>query len=227
MENLRNFSARIPESFGIIVLLGFYFAFFIFIRGKIPDAESLLLIIKDLYGSYGYYLVFLGALLEGTFIVGLYMPGATVVLLGAAMSRTGVVEFPIALILAIFGFMIGYTINYFLGRYGWYLVLNHLGLKKGIDVAKTKLNDNVARTILLGYFHPSSAAFLSTAAGVIRVPIKRFLIFSVTSQLFWSLAWGSLAYIFGITLVELFIKYFGFVVIGLVGIWFLRKKMKR
>ena len=227
MENNKNFKEKIPEILGIVLLLSFYFAFFIFVRGRIPDAETLLSAIKDLYGAYGYYLVFFGALLEATFLISLYMPGVAVVLLGAALSRDGVIQFPVALTLAILGFMIGYTINYVLGRYGWNLVLNHLGLKKGIEIAKTKLEDSESKTIFLGYFHPSSASFLSTAAGIIKIPIKRFLILSFLSQLFWSLIWGSLAYLFGVMLVELFLKYFGFVVVGLVGIWFLRKYLKK
>lgn len=227
MDNSRNFKEKIPETLGIILLLGFYLTFFLFVRGRIPDAETLLSTIKDLYGAYGYYLVFLGALLEATFLISLYLPGATVVLLGAVLSRTGVIEFPIALSLAIIGFIIGYTINYVLGKYGWYRVLNRLGLKKGIEIAKTRLENNESKTILFGYFHPSSASFISTASGIIRIPFKKFFLLSLLSQLFWSLLWGSLAYLFGITLVELFLKYFGFVVVGGVIVWLLRKRMKK
>ncbi|EKD65326.1 MAG: hypothetical protein ACD_50C00117G0008 [uncultured bacterium] len=227
MENNKNFRDKIPEILIITLVIGFYLAFFAFVKGKVPDAETLISIAKNLYGAYGYYIIFLGALLEGTFIVGLYLPGATVVLLGAALSKTGVIQFPIALGIGIAGFMSGYIINYFLGKYGWYRVLNHMGLKKGIDIAKAKLENNETRTILLGYFHPGSASFLSTAAGVMKIPIKRFLVLSFIAQLFWSLVWGSIAYLFGVTLVELFLKYFGFVVIGAVGIWLLRKYLKK
>jgi len=227
MENNRNFREKIPETLGIALLLIFYLAFFILVRGRIPDAETLLSIIKDLYGTYGYYLIFFGALLEGTFLISLYLPGATVVLLGAALSRTGVIQFPIALSLAIFGFIIGYTINYVLGKYGWYRILSRLGLKKGIEIAKTRLENSESKTILLGYFHPSSASFIATAAGILSIPFKRFFLLSLLSQLFWSILWGSLAYLFGVTLVELFLKYFGFVVVGLVGVWLLRKRLKK
>ena len=227
MENHKSFREKIPEALGITLLLGSYLAFFIFVRGRILDAETLLALIQDLYGTYGYYLVFLGAFLEATFLISLYLPGATVVLLGAALSRTGVIEFPIALSLTILGFITGYTINYILGKYGWYRVLARLGLKKGIEIAKARLENSQSKTILLGYFHPSSASFIATAAGVLRVPFKKFFLLSLLSQLFWSLLWGSLAYVFGITLVELFLKYFGFVVVGLVGIWLLRKRLRK
>ena len=53
MEKGKSFKEKIPEGLGIIVLFLLYFAFFIFIRGKIPDAEILLSILKDLYGARG------------------------------------------------------------------------------------------------------------------------------------------------------------------------------
>lgn len=227
MENSKNFRVKIPESFGIILLLGFYIIFFLFVRGRIPDAETLLSAIKDLYGAYGYYLIFFGAILEATFLISLYVPGATVVLLGAALSRTGVIEFPIALGLAVFGFVIGYSINYFLGKYGWFNLLSRIGFKKGIEVAKTKLESNELKTIFLGYFHPTSASFISISAGVLHLPFGKFILLSFLSQLFWGIVWGSLAYLFGVALVELFLKYFGFVVVGVIGIWFLGKYFKK
>lgn len=227
MENNRNFKEKIPETLGIVLLLSFYFTFFVIVRGRIPDAETLLAAIKDLYGAYGYYLVFLGALLEATFPISLYLPGATVVLLGAALSRTGVIQFPITLTLSIVGFIVGYTINYVLGKYGWYRLLSRLGLKKGIEIAKTRLENNESKTILLGYFHPSSASFISTASGVLRIPFPKFFLLSLLSQLLWSLLWGSLAYVFGLTLVELFVKYFGFVVVGGVIVWLLKKRIQK
>lgn len=212
---------------GIALLLIFYLTFLLFVRERIPDAETLLSLISELYKNYGYYIIFFGALFEATFIISLYLPGATVVLLGAALSRTGAIQFPIALSLAILGFVMGYTINYVLGKYGWYRLLGRLGLKKGIEIAKTSLENNESKTILLGYFHPSSASFITTAAGVLRIPFKKFFLLSFLSQVFWSLLWGSLAYIFGLVLVEFFMKYFGFVVAGVVVVWFLSKRLRK
>lgn len=223
MENSRNFKEKIPETLGIILLLVFYIAFFIFVRGRIPDAESLLDFITELYKTYGYYLVFFGALLEGTFLVGLYVPGSATVLLGASLSKTGVIQYPIVLVLATFGFVIAYSINYFLGKYGWYHVLARLGFNKGIDVAKDKLEKHQSKTILLGYFHPGSASFLSTAAGILKIPFKRFLILSFLAQSVWAIVWGSLAYFLGLPMVEFILKYFVFVLPTIIVIWIVRK----
>ena len=223
MDKNKSFKEKIPETLGIALLLIFYFTFFLFVRGRIPDAETLLDFIKELYKTYGYYLVFFGALLEGTFLIGLYVPGSTTVLLGASLSKTGVVQYPVVLVLATSGLLIAYAINYLLGKYGWHHVLARLGLNKGIDVAKDRLEKHQEKTIFLGYFHPSSASFLSTAAGILKVPFKKFLILSIFSQSLWGILWGSLAYFFGLPMVEFFLKYFVFVLPTIVVIWVVRK----
>jgi len=227
MENSKSFKDKIPETLGIALLIGFYFAFFIFVRGRIPDAETLLGFIKELYKTYGYYLVFFGALLEGMFLVGLYVPGSATVLLGASLSKTGVVQYPIVLILAAFGLMLAYSINYLLGKYGWYHVLARLGFGKGIDIAKEKLEKHQAKTIFFGYFHPGSASFLSTAAGILKMPFKKFLILSLFAQSLWGILWGSLAYFLGLPMVEFILKYFVFVLPTVIVIWMVRKFLLR
>jgi len=223
MDRNKGFKEKIPEVLGITLLLGFYFAFFIFVRGRIPDAETLLGFIKELYKTYGYYLVFFGALLEGTFLIGLYVPGSATVLLGASLSKTGVVQYPIVLVLATVGLLISYTINYLLGKYGWHHVLARLGFNKGIEIAKDKLEKHQAKTIFLGYFHPGSASFFSTAAGILKVPFKKFLILSLLAQSLWGILWGSLAYYLGLPMVEFLLKYFVFVLPTIIIIWMVRK----
>lgn len=205
------------------ILLGLYLIVIIYLKGIIPDSETLLKLMKELYGNYGYTIIFVGALLESLFVVSLYVPGSTAILLGAALSRTGVVQFPVVLLLAVLGLMVGYSINYILGKHGWYHMLSKMGLGKGLDVAKEKLENHQAKTIFLGYFHPTGASFLSTAAGVLGLPFRKFIVVSFFSQFFWALVWGGLAYTIGLPLVEFFLKYFSFVVLAIITIWTIRK----
>lgn len=218
---------KLPTILGPLLLVSLYFSVIFVIRQQFPDSEAFIESIKDFYGTYGYPLVFFGALFEATFLIGLYLPGATVVLLGAALSRTGVLEFPLVFILGTFGLCTGYSINYFLGRYGWYHILGQVGLKKGVELAKDRLTKHGDKAIFLGFIHPSSASLLSTAAGITRMPLKRFLSLSFTVQLFWSGFWGGLAYHFGFPLVEFLLKYFIFVLLGVGAVWIISKLLKR
>lgn len=196
-------------------------------KGRIPPPEHILDWLTSFYKQYGYIAVFVSALLEGSFPVGLYVPGSTAILLGAALSKTGTLQFPIVIALATIGFVIAQSVNYFLGRFGFYHVLARLGLERGIVLAEHKLQHHRIKTLFLGYFHPGSASFLSTAAGVIKMPFWEFLLISFLSQLLWSLIWGTLAYIVGVPLVEFVVKYFTIVVIIGVSIWFGIRYWKR
>lgn len=215
--------AKLFTFVGPILLLVFYTGVVFFIRSKIPNTERLLATIEGLYGTIGYPLILLAAIAEATFLLGFYVPGSAVVLLGAALSRTGVVAFPLVYLLGTCGLVTGYTINYFLGKYGWYHILTQLGFEKGIEKAQEKIITHGRRAIFLGYILPSSASFFSTAAGVLGMPFKKFLITSIVAQSFWSLLWGTLAFFFGVSLVEFLLKNFGFVVVGIVTIWVVKR----
>lgn len=211
---------------GIAVAAVFYISFISFMYIRFRDPKELIQTITELYATYGYYLVFFGALIESTFLIGLYFPGSAIVLLGAATAKSGVLFLPFVILLATVSFSIGFTINYFLGKHGWYHVLAKIGLEGGITEAQKRLKSHRYKTIFLGYFNPGSAAFISTAAGVMKVPIKQFVMASICATLFWNTVWGIIAYTFGLTLVEYFIKYFGFVVMGFVSLYLLRKYHK-
>ena len=106
---------KVTTLFGPFVLLVFYVCVIFFIYRVLPRPEMLLGILIDLYKQYGYAIVLIGAFLEGLFLVGMYVPGSTVVLLGAALSKTGVLSFPITIGLGVAGLVAGYIVNYFLG----------------------------------------------------------------------------------------------------------------
>lgn len=179
--------------------------------------------IKGLYAAAGYPLVFLAAILEATLFIGLYIPGSTVVLLGVAMAKTGVVWYPLVFIFGTAGLVIGYAVNYFLGKYGWYHILVRFGLERGLEIAKKRIEKYDTKAILIGYFFPGSASLLSTAAGILQMPFKKFLLASLLAQGFWGLFWGSLAYFFGLPAIELLMKYFIFVLAGLILVWFFKR----
>lgn len=200
-----------------------YAAILFFLSHHIPNAPKLIHRVERLYGKYGYDLIFLGALLEGTFLVGFYVPGSFIVLLGAVLARAGIVSFPLVVLFGTLGLVTGYVLNYCLGRFGWFHILKGFGFNHQIKIAEEKLMKSQDKTLFWGYIMPSSASFLSTAAGVLKINFKKFFIQSLFTQLFWSLLWGGLAYIFGIRFVEAFIAYFGFVAIAGFLLFFVKR----
>lgn len=222
---LRTRKKKIILGIQVIIVFIIYSLTLIYLRRHIPEAPLLVQRIEAFYGKYGYDMIFLGALLEGTFMVGFYVPGSFVVLLGAVLARSGIVSFPLVIFFGAIGLVIGYTINYLLGRFGWYHIVEGVGLGKSIKAAEATIVKHQDKALFWGYMMPSSASFLSTAAGILRVNFKTFFIQSLTIQIFWSLLWGGLAFVFGMAFVELFLAYFGF--IALLGfLLFLVKKAR-
>lgn len=212
---------------GPIFLFAFYILTAFFIRSKFSDTKSFINTIEGIYESIGYPLIFFGGVMEAMFLIGLFVPGSLVLLMGAALSRIGIVEYPIVFALGTAGLVFGCTINYFLGRYGWYHVLSFLGLEKSLDVGREKLAKHEGRTIMLGYFFPGSASILSTSAGILNMDFKKFLALSILAQSFWSLVWGTTAYLFGIHIVEFIVKYFIFFILAIAVWWGIKKFVKR
>lgn len=223
---------KVAPFIGPLILFLLYAVFIFFIKQKVPqDPNEFIIFVKGFYKDYGYYLIFFGALFEATFLVSFFVPGSTVILLGAALSRTGVVEFPLVILIGTAGLVTGYVINYFLGKYGWYRLLVIFGLEKGIKNAEEKIKKHGAKAIVLGYISPGPAAFISTAAGVLEMPFRKFLLLSVICQFFWSVFWGSIAYVFGVVVVETIlvfvIRYFIPIIIGTALIILIVKFRKR
>jgi membrane protein DedA with SNARE-associated domain len=209
----------------VVIVFLIYSLTLIYIRRHIPEAPQLVQRIEGFYGQYGYDMIFLGALLEGTFMVGFYVPGSFIVLLGAVLAKSGIVSFPFVILFGTLGLLLGYIINFMLGRFGWYHIVEGVGLGKSIKSAEDTINKHQKYALFWGYMMPSTASFLSTAAGILRVDFKKFLLQSLLTQLFWSLLWGGLAYVFGMPFVELFLAYFGF--LALIGfLLFIVKKLK-
>ncbi|MDP3987846.1 MAG: DedA family protein [Candidatus Levybacteria bacterium] len=217
-----------PTLFGPLILLFLYWGLIFFLRGKVPDAETFIESLKGLYGTYGYFLIFAAAIMEGMLVLGMYVPGSTVILMGAILARMGVVSYPLVFVLGTGGLLIGYSIDYFLGRFGWHHLLLRFGLEKGFKTAKEKLEKHDKKAIFLGFVFPGSASFLATSAGIIKMPFRKFIFLAILAQVFWGLFWGNLAYFFGLPILEYFqMKYFILLLLFIGIIWMVRKYLRK
>jgi membrane protein DedA with SNARE-associated domain len=120
-----------------------------------------------------------------------------VIFLGVA-ATAGQPEKAVATVFAVcLGMLIGYIVNYFLGKYGWYKVL----IKFGFQNELLKIESRVQNKGLLGafflYIMPGLGSLLSTAFGVLKFNFFKFLLFTCTMVLFWNSIWGTVVYFFG------------------------------
>ena len=162
----------------------------------LPTETEMVQIVSLWLSTYGFYLVFVGSLVEALLFIGIYFPGSIVIFLSVALApdvKTAIVT----VICVSLGMLLGYLVNYLLGKYGWYKLFLKLGMKNGIERAQVKMQTNDIRYVFYTFWNPGLAAFTSTAAGILKVAYKRFAILSVSAVLFWNLFWGVLVYSLG------------------------------
>jgi membrane-associated protein len=208
-----------PTAYVSYGLIAFYVIVIIILRFNIPDTKTLIEMITVLYQKYGYLIVFISGILEALFLVGMYVPGTAAILLGAVVARSGAVSLPLIIFLGTVGMCIGYSINYYMGKHGWYHVLAKFGLEKGIVETEKKMKKYGVKAMFVGYISPNSGSLIATAAGVMKMPFGKFILLSALSQLFWSTVWGLVAYMLGPLFVEIALKYFSIIIWLVIAGW--------
>jgi len=166
-----------------------------------PDLYPLLDAVRAAYAEWGYALVFLGALLENTILLGLILPGGTVVLLGAVYAQQGAMSLPLVLLLAWTGMVLGTSADYLLGRFGLRRFLAGrllmTKLEPRLAEAERYLERYGAVAFLLAHFIGHIRSFLAITAGTSRLPIRRFLLYEGTAALVWNGAFVGAGYLLG------------------------------
>lgn len=106
------------------------------------------------------------------------------------------------LFLVVVGFFLTALFNYVLGRYGWYHILLKFGLRKPLEVAKSKLEAKGLRILFTTYIHPNFGALSATAAGILHLSFWRFFLYSLVSIIIWNSIWTIIFYYFGTALLN-------------------------
>jgi membrane protein DedA with SNARE-associated domain len=165
--------------------------------------------------------VFLGALLEGILVINFYVPGSTIVILGAVASRGGALSIGLVILVATVGFILAYSVCYILGWFGWYSAFSRLGVERALNRTRERMMAVGPRLIPVANIHPNLGALAATSAGALRIPFVRFILISGTSALLWDIFWGLLAFWLGREAVKLFNGWLLFPVLLVLVLWFL------
>ena len=94
-------------------------------------------------------------------------------------------------------FFVSYIMNYLIGKYGWYKLFVKFGLKKPLDNAQKRLNKHGLKAIMFSYWEPNLASITATAAGVLKLSIKKFILYSIIGVIVWNTFWGVLVFKLG------------------------------
>jgi membrane protein DedA with SNARE-associated domain len=169
----------------------------------LPTENQLILKIQTFFNTYGLWVIFLSSVLESMLFIGWYFPGSLVIFLGVASTQGDPMRALWTILAVCTGMLIGYTINYFLGKYGWHKVL----LKFGFGDELQKIQKRVDNKGLMGafflYIMPGAGCLLSTAFGVLKFDFLKFFFFTLLMVVFWNTLWGVIVYHFGMSVFKL------------------------
>jgi membrane protein DedA with SNARE-associated domain len=178
----------------IVVYLSMYVLWKIL---NLPTDDQLLVIVREWFSKYGLWIVFVSALIEGFLLLGQYFPGGFIIFLGVISAGKDAERAIEVVIVVCVSFFIAYSLNYLVGKYGWYKLLAKFGLAGSIERSKDKLIKQGLNAIFFTYWEPNLASLTATAAGILSIPFRKFSLYSAIGIILWNIFWGTLVFILG------------------------------
>jgi len=173
-----------------------------------------------------YWVAFFAALLETAFLLGLMIPGSTVLLLLGAYAAGGNADFMGLWWFAVTGAILGDNLNYFLGkRYGkhwvergfWFIKPHHF------QPAQHFFDTHGGKSIFLGRFIPSVKELIPFVAGTVGMRQRTFMLWNILGAMGWGLEWLGAGYLFAqsLNIAQLWLPRFGLLLLLLFVIYLL------
>ena len=164
--------------------------------------EWVLAKLEHLFADYGYYVVFLGIFLENAMFLGLLVPGSIILILAGLSAENGSISLPLVIVVAVSATLIGDTMSYLIGRLGWVRLLERAGLGEPMAKLERAMNENSRWIILAYHFAGYSRAVGPAAAGLFRVPYRRWAPLDYAGATAWVIAYAMIGVVLGLFGVE-------------------------
>jgi membrane-associated protein len=140
--------------------------------------------------------VFFLSAAETALFVGFVVPGELAVILGGVLASRARVPLPAVIAASVAGPILGDSIGYYLGRrYGENT--RHKRLRKRWAKARSWVKNKGAPAVFLGRFVAFVRSFIPAAAGVSKMPYRRFLPWNVAAGILWGAGSALLGYFAG------------------------------
>ncbi len=158
--------------------------------------------LERLFKDYGYYVVFFGVLLENSMFLGLLVPGAIILILAGLSAENGSINIWLVFGLAISATIIGDTISYMIGRMGWTKMFERMGVDKMIEKVREPMESNSTWIILAYHLAGYSRVVGPAAAGIFRIPFRKWAPLDYTGGAVWVLLYTMAGVILGLAGVQ-------------------------
>ena len=154
--------------------------------------------LERLFRDYGYYVVFVGVLLENSMFLGLLVPGAVVMILAGLAAENGAINLWLVLALGVGATVLGDTLSYLIGRLGWTRALERGSLAGMMEKARRGMESNHRWIILAYHWAGYSRVVGPAAAGLFRIPYRRWAPLDYAGGAVWVLGYTGLGVLLGV-----------------------------
>lgn len=149
--------------------------------------------------NYGLLAIFVTMVLESAFIP---IPSEVVVPLGGVLAAQGHVALWQVVVVATLANLVGSVIIYLVGLYGGRRLVVRYGRyvrlsERHLEAADRWFEHRGAWAVCLTRILPGVRSVISLPAGVARMPIHRFSLYTTIGSIPWNLALAYLGYLFG------------------------------
>lgn len=151
------------------------------------------------FSEYGYWILFVGLLLEFLFLP---FPGATVMGYAGVLAYQGTLHYALCVLLAGLGTATGMSLTYFIGyklgapffeKYGAKFFMGP-ARRKSVQVWFNRFGNKI---VFISFFVPGIRHFTGYFSGIMKLNVRTFLLFTWTGAFTWVTAYVSLGYILG------------------------------
>ncbi len=144
-------------------------------------------VIISIIQSYGYLGIFGLMLLEGS---SLPLPSEVIIPLAGYFSAQGLLSLPLAFTAVLAGSIGGLLVDYYIGFFlGKGVVYKHLRFfhvrQETLDNFDAWFNRNAVAAVFLTRFVPEIRTLMSIPAGFAKMPMRKFLAYSIAGNLIW------------------------------------------
>ena len=153
-------------------------------------------------GPWGYVIVYVVVMLECQPLLGLFMPGETLVVASGFIARSGAFDLrlliPIVAVAAVVGDSIGFELGRRLGR-GWLQYYGHWFGVRETHLAKVDgyFLRHGGKSVFFSHFLHLLRALMPFMAGASGMPYSRFVFYNTLGCILWASVFAVLGYFFG------------------------------
>ena len=154
--------------------------------------------LEHLFRDYGYYVVFFGILAENSMFLGLLIPGSIVLILAGLSAENGSINIWLVIAFAVAGALLGDTLSYFTGRLGWRRSFERGSVGEMIERIRVQMENDHRWIILAYHFAGYSRAVGPLAAGLFKIPYRRWAPLDYIGATAWVIVFSMVGVVLGL-----------------------------